>query len=127
MKTEEIIDNMSRWASSFSENKPDNICALYDKDASLLGTLSPINRDSAELIREYFEQIFQYQDRYVEFGASSIRLFGDIAISNGQYTFKWFNEEEVTVVARFSFVFIKKGERWSIIEHHSSIMPIASW
>ncbi|MGF1764853.1 SgcJ/EcaC family oxidoreductase [Aliivibrio kagoshimensis] len=127
MSTKEIIDNMNRWVSSFSEKETDDICALYDEDASLLGTLSPINRDSAELIREYFEQIFQYQHRYVEFGTSNIRLFGDIAISNGQYTFRWFNEEEVTVVARFSFVYVKKGERWMIIEHHSSIMPIASW
>jgi len=127
LNSQEIIENMDRWVSSFSEDTPENICALYDQQASLWGTLSPLKRDNAALIKDYFEQIFNYQNRYVEFNDSHIRFFGDIAICNGQYTFRWLKEGvKVTIVARFSFVYIKKCGRWLIIEHHSSTLPIAA-
>jgi len=127
LSSQEITEKMERWLSSFSEDTPKNICALYDKQASLWGTLSPLKRDSVELIKGYFEQIFKYQSRHVEFNDSNIRLFGDVAICNGQYTFRWFKEGvKVTIVARFSFVYIKKCGHWYIIEHHSSAIPIAA-
>ena len=125
MNSQEIIENMDRWVSSFSEDTPENICALYDEQAYLWGTLSPLKRDSAALINDYFEQLFKYQNRSVKLNDSNIRFFGEIAISNGQYTFSWFKEGvKVTIVARFSFVYVKKRGRWLIIEHHSSVIPI---
>ena len=126
LSSQEIIENINYWLLSFSENTSNNICALYDEQASLWGTLSPLKRDSADLIKDYFDQIFKYQNRYVEINNSNIRLFGNIAICNGQYTFRWFKEGvQVKTVARFSFVYIKKCGRWFIIEHHSSAIPIA--
>jgi len=127
MISQEITENMERWLSSFSEETPKNICALYDEQASLWGTLSPLKRNSTALIKDYFDQLFKYKNRYVELNDSNIRLFGDIAISNGQYTFSWLKEGvSATIVARFSFVYKKKCGRWLIIEHRSSAIPIAA-
>ena len=115
---------MNQWLSSFSEDTSNNICSLYDEQASLWGTLSPIKRDSIALVKDYFDQIFKYQHRYIELNDSSIRFFGDIAICNGLYTFSWVKEGiKITTAARFTFVFIEKNGRWLIIEHHSSALP----
>ena len=116
---------MARWSSSFSEDTTDNICSLYDEHASLWGTLSPIKRDSTLLIKDYFNNIFKYPNRNVNFTGPTIRFFGDIAICNGLYTFNWFNNNvEITTSARFSIVYIKKNGHWLIIDHHSSFIPV---
>ncbi|MGL1959016.1 MAG: DUF4440 domain-containing protein [Colwellia sp.] len=126
MSSQGIIENMDGWVSSFSEDTSRSICRLYDEKASLWGTLSPIKRDSAALIEDYFDQVFKYQNRNVKLNSSNIRVFGEVAISNGLYTFTWFKDSaKITTLARFSFVYIKKGDRWYIIEHHSSIAPKA--
>lgn len=125
--SQEINENMTRWLVAFSESTSDNICALYDKHASLWGTTSPIKRNSSTLIKNYFDQIFKYQDRYVELNDSDISFFGEIAIINGLYTFNWLKENvKVTILARFSFVYIKKDGDWFIVEHHSSAIPVAT-
>ena len=52
---------------------------------------------------------------------SNVRRFGDIAINSGVYTFTF--KDGVSVQARFTYVYQWDGERWMIIEHHSSAMP----
>lgn len=124
LSSQEIVESIDHWLSSFSDETTNNICNLYDEQASLWGTLSPIRRDSVVLIKDYFENIFKYPNRSAEIVDSSIRLFNDIAICNGVYTFRWFNGDiEVKTTARFSFVYINKNGRWYIVEHHSSFMP----
>lgn len=124
MTSVQIIESLECWASSFSDDSTNNICALYDEQASLWGTFSLLRRDNAALIKDYFEGIFKYQNRNVNFTDSSIRFFGDVAICNGSYTFSWVNNGiEVITMARFSLVYVKKDGRWFIIEHHSSAMP----
>ena len=124
MSEQKIIDIMHEWLSAFSDDTSQSICSLYDEHASLWGTLSPIKRNSTVLIRDYFEQIFSYSNRTAELVDSNIRVFGDMAICNGVYRLNWLNEGlKVAKIARFSFVYINKNERWFIIEHHSSFMP----
>lgn len=50
-----------------------------------------------------------------------MRVFGDLAINSGLYTFTF--ADGSTVAARFTFVYRRSGDRWQIIEHHSSRMP----
>lgn len=124
LNAEKILENVARWVSSFSEDTSKNICALYNEQATLWGTLSPIKRDSATLIKDYFDQVFKYSNRYAELTEANVRLFGDIAICNGLYNFSWLNDGvQVTTAARFSLVYINQGGRWLITEHHSSCIP----
>lgn len=124
MSSQSIKDSLGCWVSSFSEDNPINITNLYHEQAFLWGTLSAVKRDSSALIREYFEQIFEFDNRCVEINESNTRFFGDLAICNGLYTFSWSQAGgRVTTLARFSFVYIKKNGHWLIIEHHSSAIP----
>jgi hypothetical protein len=52
---------------------------------------------------------------------SNVRIFDDIAINSGVYTFTF--KDVVSVQARFTYVYRWNGQRWMIIEHHSSAMP----
>lgn len=125
MSSQEITESLNHWLSSFSEDTSKDICSLYDEQASLWGTLSPKKRDSVTLIKDYFDQVFKYSNRSVKVVESSIRVFGNMAICNGIYNFSWFNNAlKVTIVARFSFVYINKNGRWFIVEHHSSSIPV---
>jgi hypothetical protein len=122
--SQEIIFSLNNWLSSFSEESSTRICALYDVNASLWGTLSSTKRNNPSLIKDYFDQLFKFESRNVELNDSNIRLLGDIAICNGQYTFAWIEKDVKKITkARFSFVYIKKDKEWFIIEHHSSVKP----
>lgn len=124
MHSPDILRTMNYWVTAFSENSSDPICALYDEQATLWGTLSPIKRNSPALIKEYFACIFGYKNRQVTLTESNIRYFDNMAICNGLYIFSWLDsEKQVTLHARFSFVYVKKAEKWLIVEHHSSAVP----
>jgi hypothetical protein len=124
LSSQDIIKSLNHWLSAFSQETSKALCSLYDEEASLWGTLSPIKRESAALIKDYFDHIFTFEKRSVELINSNVRIFGDIAICNGSYTFSWFIEDiKVTTEARFSFVYINKNGQWLIIEHHSSPIP----
>jgi len=124
LSVQNINDAMARWLTAFSESTSDDICASYDEHASLWGTVSSIKRDNPGLIKEYFDGVFQYTHRLVELDQTDIRLFGDMAISSGQYTFTWVKGgTKIITPARFSFVYKKIKGNWLIVEHHSSVIP----
>jgi hypothetical protein len=57
-------------------------------------------------------------------GEQRIRVYGNLAINTGTYTFSELRDgKEVVRPARFSFVFRNVNGRWLIVDHHSSAMP----
>ncbi|RKF20322.1 SgcJ/EcaC family oxidoreductase [Alginatibacterium sediminis] len=124
MSQQEVQAKLERWASAFADLTTANICALYDDNASLWGTVSSRKRDSPELIKDYFSQIFTFEDRQVQINSSDIRIFGNVAICNGLYTLHWNKDgKTLTTSARFSIVYRKQNRGWLIVEHHSSAVP----
>lgn len=122
---EDVSAATAKWADAFSDDKPDRILALYDSEAALWGTLSPKRRDTPELIRDYFVTAFNALPGHkVAFGDQLIRVYGNMAINTGYYTFSYIkNGESKTIPARYSLVFLKRDGRWMIVDHHSSAMP----
>lgn len=120
-----IAEAMAEWGDEFSSNTTDNILALYADDAFLWGTLSSVQRTEPESIRDYFDRAFVYENRKVVFNTSSIRCYGDTAVSSGSYTFSFVKDgEKLTIPSRFTLVYIRRGGKWLIVEHHSSITPV---
>jgi uncharacterized protein (TIGR02246 family) len=122
---EDVSAATASWADAFSRDTPDQILAMYDKEAVLWGTSSPTLRNGPEQIRAYFVSAFErLRDRKVTVGDQLIRVYNDIAINTGYYTFRYtLNGEPKESPARFSFVFRKRNGRWLIVDHHSSAMP----
>ena len=122
---EDVATATAKWADAFSRDRPDEILAMYDKEAVLWGTSSPTVREGPEQIRAYFVSAFErLRDRKVILGDQLIRVYNDIAINTGYYTFRYtVNGEPKESPARFSFVFRKRNGRWLIVDHHSSAVP----
>ena len=64
------------------------VLALYDPEAVLWGTTSPAIRDTPASIREYFDFLRTAPSYYKGvLGEQRIRVYGDMAINTGTYTF----------------------------------------
>jgi len=122
---DEVAAAASRWAQAFGEDDPDKVLPLYSDDAVLWGTLSPTVRADRQALRDYFVAAFKLLPGLkVAFGDQLIRVYGDTAVNTGYYTFSFVKDGEAKrLPARYSFTYVKSGEQWLIVDHHSSAMP----
>lgn len=125
---EEVAAAGAKWAAIFVDDNPDSILALYDDEGVLWGTLSPTVLVGKQAIRGYFERAFKALPGHkVAFGDQHVRVYGDIAINTGYYTFSYVKDGEAkSLPARYSFVYRKRDGSWLIVDHHSSAMPAPS-
>jgi uncharacterized protein (TIGR02246 family) len=111
---EDVSALTSEWGRALGENDPDKVLPFYAEDAVLWGTLSPMVRADRAALRDYFVTAFKVLPGLkVTFGDQLIRVYGDAAVNTGYYTFSYSKDGEVkTLPARYSFTYIKSGERW---------------
>ena len=120
MSKENITSLFDEWNLALQTKEPKKVAALYESNGILLPTVSNKVRHNHEEIEDYFVHFLAKGPKGV-IDEANIRTFGDIAINSGVYTFTF--EDGSTVPARFTFVYRWNGQRWMIIEHHSSGMP----
>ncbi len=118
MPTSRVIDGMN-------SHDAERVVALYDAEAVLWGTRSSTLRDTPATVRDYFKILQTVPSSYrAVLGEQRIRIYGDIAINTGTYTFSEDRDgKSITRPARFSFVFRNRDGRWLIVDHHSSAVP----
>ena len=123
---EEVAAAASTWAQALGEDDPDTVVPLYADDAVLWGTLSPTVRANRSSLRDYFTLAFKaLPGLKVAFGDQLIRVYDGTAVNTGYYTFSYVQDGETkTLPARYSFTYHKRGDRWLIVDHHSSAMPL---
>lgn len=122
---EDVASAASRWAQALGEDDPDKVLPLYSDDAVLWGTLSPTVRADRAALRDYFVTAFRVLPGLkVAFGEQLIRVYGATAVNTGYYTFSYAKDGETkSLPARYSFTYVKNGDHWLIIDHHSSALP----
>ena len=120
MNTNEIESLFDNWNSALQTGDVKNVVALYDTSAILLPTVSNQVRHNHQEIENYFISFLEREPQ-VEINESNVRIFANLAINSGVYTFTF--KGDVKVQARFTFVYRKDTDGWKIIEHHSSAMP----
>ena len=111
------------WVEAFNQGDLARVTALYDADAVLWGTASQRLSVGAAAIGEYFKGARRAGER-VTLGEQQIRVYGDIAIDTGSYTF-WESRDGKSVArpARYTLVYRNRDNRWLIVDHHSSLVP----
>ncbi len=120
MNTNEITSLFDEWNLALQTGEPKKVAALYEYNAILLPTVSNQVRHNHEEIEDYFVN-FLAKGPKGKINEANVRIFGQIAINSGIYTFTF--KDGTAVQARFTFVYRWNGERWMIVEHHSSQMP----
>ena len=108
------------WNRALQSGDAERVTALYADDAILLPTLSNDIRHNHVEIKDYFVH-FLHKGPTGVIDESNTRTFAGILINSGIYTFSL--ADESSAQGRFTFVYRWGGERWLIIEHHSSLMP----
>lgn len=122
---EDVAAATAKWGETLGQDDPDKVLALYSPDAVLWGTLSPTVRADRASLRDYFVSAFKVLPGLkVSFGEQLIRVYGNTAVNTGYYTFSFSKDGQArTLPARYSLVFVKDGQDWKIVDHHSSAMP----
>jgi uncharacterized protein (TIGR02246 family) len=122
---EDVAAATLTWARALGEDDPDKVLPLYSEDAVLWGTLSPTVRADRGALRDYFVTAFKVLPGLkVTFGDQLIRVYDGTAINTGYYTFSYIKDgEKKSLPARYSFTYVKRGDAWLIVDHHSSAMP----
>jgi uncharacterized protein (TIGR02246 family) len=122
---EDVASAAASWAAALGEDEPDKVLPLYSDDAVLWGTLSPTVRASRAALKDYFVGAFKaLPGLKVTFGDHLIRVYGTTAVNTGYYTFSYTKDgEPKSLPARYSFTYVKNGDRWLVVDHHSSAMP----
>ena len=120
MENSEITALFEAWNSALQTGDPKAVASLYATDAILLPTVSNKVRHNHDEIEDYFVH-FLAKGPQGKIDESNVRIFGDLAINSGVYTFTFKNG--ASVQARFTYVYRWNGQRWMIVEHHSSAMP----
>ncbi len=120
MEKSEITALFEQWNSALQTRDPKQVAALYAADAILLPTVSNKVRHNHDEIEDYFVHFLAKGPQGV-IDESNVRIFGELAINSGVYIFTF--SDGATVQARFTYVYRWDGQRWLIIEHHSSAMP----
>jgi uncharacterized protein (TIGR02246 family) len=125
---DEVAAATSTWAKALGEDDPDKVLPLYADDAVLWGTLSPTVRSDRSALRDYFVAAFRVLPSLkVAFGDQLIRVYDcGTAVNTGYYTFSYLKDgEPKSLAARYSFTYVKRGDAWLIVDHHSSAVPPA--
>jgi uncharacterized protein (TIGR02246 family) len=125
---EEVAAATQAWIEAMNSRDSERVVALYDPEAVLWGTVSPTLRDTPATIADYFNALRTLPPDYkVVLGEQRIRLYGDLAINSGTYTFfgpaRDPDGKPASRPARFSFVYRHRDGRWLIVDHHSSAVP----
>jgi uncharacterized protein (TIGR02246 family) len=116
---------LQAWVDAFNSRDPGRIVALYAPDAVFWGTTARTIAATPESIQAYFKDAGQRPWTRVAIDAAHERVYGDTAIVSGAYTFSDIRDGVASNVrpARFTFVFHRRGDRWLIVDHHSSRVP----
>jgi uncharacterized protein (TIGR02246 family) len=113
------------WADAFNSRDPARVLALYAPDAVFWGTVSPTLRTTPAEVADYFKGMPDRLRARVTIGDHRVRVFGDVAINTGYYTFSNTEPDGTTTSSpsRFSFTYHKRDGKWMIVDHHSSRVP----
>src|SRR5262245_65112087 len=85
---EDVAAATQTWIDAMTSHDVERVVALYDPEAVLWGTRSPSLRDTPTTVREYFNILKTVPPSYkAVLGEQRIRIYGDIAINTGTYTF----------------------------------------
>ncbi len=123
-EVKEVKEALNTWLKAVSSGGPDAVMTLYMDDGVLLPTLSPVLCDSPAKRLEYFKVFTAKQNLKGKIDDIRTRVYGDVAINSGHYTFTFTQDgKEVAAAARFSFVYKKTPLGWMIVDHHSSLLP----
>ncbi|GAA1151764.1 uncharacterized protein (TIGR02246 family) [Kitasatospora gansuensis] len=122
----EIAALFDQWNAALQTGDPERVADRYAEDAVLLPTASPRIRTNHAEIADYFEHFLLKKPKGEKIRSVINILDQDSAIDAGLYRFHLTDPktgETKPVEARYSYEYEKRGGKWLIVNHHSSVLP----
>jgi len=114
------------WNAALQTGDPKKVANRYAPDAVLLPTVSnEIRTDRAEIV-DYFEHFLPNKPAAKKVETYINVLDSDSAIDAGAYDITLTDPKtgvKRVVEARYTYEYEKRGGKWLIVNHHSSVMP----
>ena len=121
---DQVAATTAAWRAAYDSRDPARITGMYDSDAVFWGTTAKTVAANPAAVAEYFKDAPKSPNARVTFGEQHIRVYGDLAVNTGYYTFSNVRDgQPVSVPARFTMVFRNRDGKWLIVAHHSSRVP----
>ncbi|MFE6481574.1 SgcJ/EcaC family oxidoreductase [Streptomyces sp. NPDC057757] len=117
------------WNAALQTGDPDKVADRYAKDAVLLPTLSAEIRTDRAGIVDYFVGFLAKKPVGVKVRTVINVLDENSAIDTGLYEFHLTDPvtgAKSTAEARYTYEYEKRGGKWLIVNHHSSLLPTES-
>lgn len=123
--SEQVQVLLQQWVSAFNRRNLDEMAQLYADEAVLWGTHAQQLIQGRPGVVQYFKAVFE-SGRNVKVTLAQTRITQGVNVhqASGTYTFVA-NQAgtELTLQARFTFVWQINGGRWRVLSHHSSVLP----
>ncbi|AUY52389.1 SgcJ/EcaC family oxidoreductase [Streptomyces sp. CB01881] len=122
----EIAGLFDQWNAALQTGDPEKVADRYAQDAVLLPTASPKIRTNHAEIADYFEHFLQKKPRGEKIRSVINILDANSAIDAGLYRFHLTDPATgatKAVEARYTYEYEKRGGKWLIVNHHSSVLP----
>ncbi|MFD3931983.1 SgcJ/EcaC family oxidoreductase [Streptomyces sp. NPDC058614] len=116
------------WNSALQTGEAETVADRYASDAVLLPTVSPEIRTDRAGIVDYFEHFLVNKPVGKKTKTIVNVLDSNSAIDAGLYEFTLTDPEtgeKREVEARYTYEYEKRGGKWLIVNHHSSVLPAA--
>jgi len=120
----ELPPVVEQWAAAFSKGDLDALMSLYAEDALFWGASSSQIRKGSSAIRQYYAQLLTgFPGIQVSLGQTNPRRYGDTGVNSGSFSMRRVAAGgKVSVTsARFTMVYVRRGGKWLIVDHHSSL------
>jgi hypothetical protein len=113
--------------ASWVRKNPDLVVDKYAPDAILLPTCSTDVARGRAAIKEYFvEKFLPAEPRLTSIDTPTAGQAASVIFGSGEYKFMLKDKlgKDVTVPARYTYIFRKTGNAYLIVQHHSSLEPL---
>jgi uncharacterized protein (TIGR02246 family) len=121
---DQVAAATAAWRAAYDSRDTARITARYAPDAGFWGTVAKTVATTPAAVTEYFKDAGKRPNARVTIGEQYIRVYGDIGINTGYYTFTdVVDGKTVSNPSRFTMVFRNMDGVWLIVAHHSSRVP----
>lgn len=119
---------IEQWMDCVKRRDIDTIITLYSQtDCAFWGTFGDHLRQTQAEIKTYFNEFLNCESISCQIiDCASRELSSEIAAFSGSYAFKIVKnpgDSEIEAIGRFTYTVRKLDGTWTLVEHHSSLMP----
>lgn len=126
---DEIIRVATAREQALQSGDLDALMAWFADDAVLTVPASPTRIEGKNALRAYYANLFEVFTKIrINMQQRSVRVYGTAGVINGEFTMTRTDREgkETTMRGRLSVTHVKFGNRWLVVDQHSSPAPASA-